>query len=135
MMFIYVSPIVEQNERIPTLQELLKSVDYRNSSEAFKITPPGDLLLKTQLSAMPAAFQCDFDHNSMRTQSIFDIVDYLNRAHFQFQNEPSFVYFTYWVQMLLWCEIVGIAEQLRDAELRSLIICRPNPEAVGENFF
>ena len=71
----------------------------------------------------------------MRTRSIFNIVEYLDRAHFELQNEPSFVYFTYWVQMLLRCEIAGIAEQLRDAELRNLIRCSPNPEAAPENFF
>ena len=70
--------------------------------------------LKTQLFAMSATFQCDFDHNFMRTRSIFDIVDYLNRAHFELQNELSFVYFTYWVQMLLRCEIDRIAERVQD---------------------
>ena len=50
----------------------------------------------------------------MRTRSIFDIVDYLDRAHFELQNELSFVYSTYWVQMLLRCEIDGIAERVRD---------------------
>ena len=68
----------------------------------------------TQFFAMSAVFQYDFDHNSMRQRRIFDIVDCLNSAHFVLQNESSIVCFTYWVQMLLRCEIDGIAKRVRD---------------------
>ena len=131
--------VVKQNERISTLQQLSKSVHYRNSSEAFKISPlqkPAVPSRKVQLSAVPAAFQCGFDHNFMRTRSIFDIFDYLDRAHFVLQYEPFIVSFAYWVQMLLKCEIREVAEQWRDVELlRNLIRCSPNPEAVPKRIF
>ena len=94
MIFIHLIQTVNQNERILTFQKLLKSIHYRNSFEIFKITFSSDSFLKIQFFAMFATFQCDFDHNSMRTRSIFDIIDYLNRIHFEFQNEFSFVYFT-----------------------------------------
>ena len=70
--------------------------------------------LKIQFFAMFTTFQCDFDHNFMRIRSIFDDVDYLNRVHFEFQNELSFIYFTYWMQMLLRCEIDKIAKRMRN---------------------
>ena len=63
---------------------------------------------------MFVTFQCDFDHNSMRTRSIFNIVEYLNRIHFELQKKSSFVYFTYWMQMLLKCEIDEIAKRVRN---------------------
>ena len=50
----------------------------------------------------------------MRTRSIFDIIDYLDSAHSVLQNKPSVVCFTYWVQMLLRCEIDEIAKRVRD---------------------
>ena len=53
------------------------------------------LLLKTQLFAMFAMFQYNFNHNSMRSRSIFKIVNYLNNVHFVFQNEFSIVCFNY----------------------------------------
>ena len=71
----------------------------------------------------------------MRSRWIFDIFDYLDRFHFELQNEPLVISFTYWMQMQLRCEIYELAEQLRDAELRNLIRCSPNPEAFPENFF
>ena len=63
---------------------------------------------------MSAKRWCDFFHKSMRTRSIFDIIDYLNRAHFAFQKESSFVCFTYWMQMLFRCEIDEFAKRLRN---------------------
>ena len=113
IIFIHLTQIVNQNERISTFQKLLKSIHYRNSFEIFKITFSSDSFLKIQFFAMFATFQCDFDHNSMRIRSIFDIIDYLNRIHFEFQNEFSFIYFTQWMQMLLRCEIREIAKQWR----------------------
>ena len=53
----------------------------------------------------------------MRTRSIFDIFDYLNRAHFKLQNESLIVSFIYWVQILLTCEIDEVAEELRNSDL------------------
>ena len=50
----------------------------------------------------------------MRTRSIFDIFGSLNSAHSVLQNEPSIVYFAYWVQVLLRCEIDGVAERVRN---------------------
>ena len=38
MIFTYLAKVVEQNERISKLQELSKSVHYRNSYEALKIS-------------------------------------------------------------------------------------------------
>ena len=63
---------------------------------------------------MFAVVQYDFDHNSMRQRWIFDIVDYLDSTHSVLQNESSIVCFTYWVQMLLRCEIDRIANRVRD---------------------
>ena len=50
----------------------------------------------------------------MRQRWIFDIIDYLNSVHSELQNESSIVCFTYWVQMLLRCEIDEIANRVRD---------------------
>ena len=69
---------------------------------------------KIQFSTISVVIQYDFDHNSMRQRWIFDIVDYLNSTHSVFQNELSIVCFTYWVQMLLRCEIDKIANRMRD---------------------
>ena len=135
MIFIHLIRIVEQNECISTLQKLSKSIHYRNSFETFKLSSLQNVSLKTQLFAMFAAFQCDFDHNSIRTRSIFDIVDFLNKVHFELQNELSFIYFTYWMQMLLRCEIAEIAKQLRNVDFRNLIRCKSNSEVVRKNFF
>ena len=71
-------------------------------------------LSKTQFSTMSAVVQYDFDHNSMRQRWIFDIVDYLNSTHSVLQNEFSIVCFTYWMQMLLRCEIDRIANRVRN---------------------
>ena len=46
----------------------------------------------------------------MRIRSIFDIVDFLNSAHFVLQNKSFNVWFTYWVKKLLRCEIDEIAK-------------------------
>ena len=135
MIFIYLINIVEQNQRIFTFQKLLKSIHYRNSFEIFKITFSSDSFLKIQFFAMFATFQCDFDHNSMRIRSIFDIIDYLNRAHFELQRKFSFVYYIQWMQMLLRCEIREIAKQWRNVEFNNLIKCNSNSEDVRENFF
>ena len=50
----------------------------------------------------------------MHTRSIFDIFDTLNSVHFVLQNEFSIVCFTYWMQMLLRCEIDEIAKRVRN---------------------
>ena len=115
MIFIYLVRIVELNERISTSQKLQKSTHYRNSCEAWKIMLLSNLCSSCfALLAMSAKQQCDFHHNSMRTRSIFDIFDSLSSAHFVLQNESSIVCFTYWVQMLLRCEIDEIAKRMRN---------------------
>ena len=65
-----------------------------------------------------------FHHNSMRAQQILDIIEWLDRAHFELQNEASFVWFGGWVQMLFDCKV----EQ--SAIHRNLIRFSPNPEAL-----
>ena len=67
--------------------------------------------------AILAKQRCAFHYNSIRTRSIFNLFDYLNRAHFKLQNESLIVSFTYWVQILLTCEIDEVAEGLRDPDL------------------
>ena len=84
--------------------------------------------------AMFATFQCEFDDYSMRTQWIFVIVDYLNKVHFELQNESSLIYFIYRVQMLLKCEIVDIAKQLRNVDFRNFIKFKFNFEILHEIF-
>ena len=69
---------------------------------------------KLQLLAMSAKQRCDIHHNSMRTRSIFDVFDSLNSVFFVFQNKSSNVYFTFWMQMLLRCEIDEIAKRVRN---------------------
>ena len=138
MIFNYLNEIIKQNKRISTLQKWQKSIHYRNNFENSKITSLLNLcLLKcvVQFFAIFATFQCDFDHNLMRTRWIFDIIDYLNRIHFKFQYEILIVNFIYWMQMLLRCEIHEIAKQWRDVELRNLIRCSSYSEVVSENFF
>ena len=78
---------------------------------------------------------CDFLHKSMRTRSIFDIIDYLNRAHFELQNKSSIESSTYCVQMLLRYELHEIAKQLRNVELRNLIRFSSNSEAASNRIF
>ena len=116
MIFTYLVRIVNQNERISMFQELLKSIHYRNNFETWKIAQLSNLCLRLLiwLFAMLAMRWCDFHHNSMRTRSIFDIIDYLNNVHFVFQNKFSIVCFTYWVQMLLRCEIDEIAKRMQN---------------------
>ena len=60
----------------------------------------------------------------MRTRSIFNLFDSLNRAHFKLQNESLFVSFTHWVQIQLTCEIDEVAR-----EFRNFIRFSSNPEA------
>ena len=120
MIFIQLAKIVNQNERIWTFQKLLKFVNYRNSSETSKIRSLLDVCsrsVSSQSLAILARQRCTFHYNSMRTRWIFNIFDYLNRAHFKLQNEPLIVSFTYWVQILLSCEIDEVAEELRDPDL------------------
>ena len=71
-------------------------------------------LFAKQLFAMFAKQRCDFHHNSMRSRQIFEIIDYLNNAHFVLQNESSYVCFIYWMQMLLRCEIDRNAKRVRN---------------------
>ena len=131
--------IVKQNERISTLQQLSKSIHYRNSFEIFKISSLQKLVVssrKIQFFAMFATFQCDFEHNFMRTRSIFDIFDYLNRIHFVLQYKFFIVNFIYWMQILLRYEIREIAKQWRNVELfRNFIKCNFNFETVSKRIF
>ena len=92
--------------------------------------------LKTQFFAMFAMFQYDCNHNSMRSRSIFEVVDYLNSVHFVLQNEFSIVCFTYWMQMLLRCEIDEIATQLLNHSIlfRDFIKYNSNFEILHEIF-
>ena len=104
ILFTYRVKIVDLNKRNSTLSKWQKSTHYRNSCEAWKIMLlsnlcslcASDSTLNSVCSAMMR-----FHHNSMRTRSIFDIIDYLNSAHFVLQNKFSIVCFTYWMQMLL----------------------------------
>ena len=43
--------------------------------------------------SMFAKQRCDIHYNSMRSRQIFEIIDYLDRIHFAFQNESSIIYF------------------------------------------
>ena len=85
-------------------------------------------------STMFATFQCNFDHNSMRIRWIFDIIDCLNKIHFELQNEFSFIYFICWMYMLLKCEIVDIAKRLRNVDFRNFIKFKFNFEVSHEIF-
>ena len=131
--------VVKQNERISTFQQLSKSIHYRNNFEIFKISSLQKLVVsfrKIQFFTVFATFQCDFEHNFMRTRSIFDIFDYLNRIHFVLRYEFFIVNFIYWMQMLLKCEICEIAEQWRNVELfRNFIRCNFNFEVVSKRIF
>ena len=51
-----------------------------------------------------------FHHNSMRAQSILDIIEWLNRFYLKLQNESSFVCFEDWMQMLFNCKIEQFAK-------------------------
>ena len=111
----YLVKVVEQNECNSTLQKWQKPIHYRNSSGAWKaMLQPEMCLSAKQLPAMPAKQRCDFHHNSMRSRQIFEVIDYLNSAHFVLQNRFAIVCFTYWMQMLLRCEIDEIAKRVRN---------------------
>ena len=140
---------VKESERILTLQKLLKSVHYRNSSEAAKIRPLPNAcqmpargvfrLWRPNSHPGPAMPQYGFNDNSMRNHSNFDIIDSLNKAHFALSYEPPFVGFGAWVQMLLRCK-VGRTAKLREScwtltgnrtespLARNLIRSKPNPK-------
>ena len=113
-------------------------IHYRNNFEVSKITSLSNLCsFRTcfvQFFAMFAMFQYDFNHNSMRSRSIFEIVNYLNNVHFVFQNEIFVVCFIYLLQMLLRCEIREIVKQWRDVDFRNFIIFSSNFETLHEIF-
>ena len=79
-------------------------------------------LRMAQLPTMSAKQWYDFHHNSMRPRWIFDVFDYLDRPHFELQYETLIVSFTYWVQMLLRCEISEVAKQWRARGMPSFAI-------------
>ena len=89
---------IKRNKRILTFQKLLKSIYYRNNYKIAKI-----ILLLNACSrnilrrcfvyffAKFAKFNCDFNYNLIRIRSIFNIINFVNKIHFEFQNEFLFI--------------------------------------------
>ena len=129
MISIYLIIVIEWNQCSSKLRKWQKSTHFHNDSDQnFHDYISNDAFFKTQFFALFATIQCDFDHISMRTRSIFHIVNDLNEVHFELYNKSLFVKFTYWMQLLKRCEIVEIANSLRNVEFRNFIRCKSNFE-------
>ena len=129
MISIYLIIVIEWNQCSSKLRKWQKSIHFHNDfDQNFHDYISNDAFLKIQFFALFATIQCDFDHISMRIRSIFHIVNDLNEIHFELYNKFLFVKFIYWMQLLKRCEIVEIANSLRNVEFRNFIKCKSNSE-------